>query len=246
MFVAHHRDNALVEKINWDDNPWFPDELKEEKDYLYKVDPEMAANVWGGELRANTNASIFKGKYVVESFSDELHESAERLFFGADFGFAQDPTALVRCFIIDKVLYIDYEAYGLGVEITEIAKLFRTVPDVDKWEIKADCARPETISHLAKVDGLKIVGAPKWKESIREGIEFIRSFEKVVIHPRCVHTVDEFRHYSWKTDKVTGEILPIPEDKNNHLCDSARYALSDHIQHKGRRIHPSNLRLLRL
>lgn len=216
MFVAHHRDNALVEKVNWDGNPWFPEELREEKDYLYRVDPGMAANVWGGELRSNTNASIFKGKYAIEAFPDDLYQSAERLFFGADFGFANDPSALVRCFIIDKVLYIDYEAYGFGVEITELAKLFRTVPDVDKWTIKADCARPETISHLAKVDHLNIVAAPKWKESVREGIEFIRSFEKVIIHPRCIHTADEFRHYSWKTDRITGEILNVPEDKNNH------------------------------
>lgn len=245
MFVAHHRDNALVEKVNWDGNPWFPEELREEKDYLYRVDPGMAANVWGGELRSNTNASIFKGKYAVEAFPDDLYQSAERLFFGADFGFANDPSALVRCFIIDKVLYIDYEAYGFGVEISELAKLFRTVPDVDSWTIKADCARPETISHLAKVDHLNIVAAPKWKESVREGIEFIRSFEKVIIHPRCVHTADEFRHYSWKTDRITGEILNVPEDKNNHCIDSARYSLSDYIQHKGQRIHPSNLRLLR-
>ena len=245
MFVAHHRDNALVEKVNWDNNPWFPEELREEKDYLYRVDPGMAANVWGGELRSNTNASIFKSKYAIEAFPDDLYQSAERLFFGADFGFANDPSALVRCFIIDKVLYIDYEAYGFNVEITELAKLFRTVPDVDKWTIKADCARPETISHLAKVDHLNIVAAPKWKESVREGIEFIRSFEKVIIHPRCVHTADEFRHYSWKTDRITGEILNVPEDKNNHCIDSARYSLSDYIQHKGQRIHPSNLRLLR-
>ena len=76
MFVAHHRDNALVEKVNWDGNPWFPEELREEKDYLYRVDPGMAANVWGGELRSNTNARIFQRKYAIEAFPDDLYQSA--------------------------------------------------------------------------------------------------------------------------------------------------------------------------
>ncbi len=65
--------------------------------------------------------------------------------------------------MLDKCLYIDYEAYGVGVEITELAGLYASVPDSDKWPIKADAARPETISHLRKRDGFNISAAKKWQ-----------------------------------------------------------------------------------
>ena len=63
-----------------------------------------------------------------------------------------------------------------------------------------------------------------------DGIEFIRSFEKIVIHPRCKHTADEFRLYSFKIHKQTGDILPDVEDKNNHTIDALRYALQPMIK----------------
>ena len=125
----------------------------------------------------------------------------------------------MRCFIHDKKLYIDYEAYGVGVEIDELPQLYRSVPESDKWPIKADEARPETISYLAKRCGFNISGAKKWKGSIEDGIAYLKSFDKIVIHPRCKHTADEFRLYSYKIDKVTNEILPVVLDKSNHCVN---------------------------
>ena len=58
-----------MKRINWEQNPWFPEELAREKDYLYRVDPEAAVCVWGGEPRRNLSAQILRGRYVVESFT---------------------------------------------------------------------------------------------------------------------------------------------------------------------------------
>lgn len=140
-----------------------------------------------------------------------------------------DPTTLVRCFMKDRCLYIDQEAYGVGVELDEIPQLFDSVPDSRKWQILADCARPETVSHI-KNKGFNIESCPKWKGSVEDGVEYIRSFEKVYIHPRCPHTYHEFKFYSYKQDKNTGEVLPILLDKDNHIIDSIRYALNSYIQ----------------
>ena len=129
-------------------------------------------------------------------------------------------------------LYIDHEAHGVGVEIDELPQLYRSVPEATKWPIKADAARPETISYLQRA-GFNVEGAEKWAESIQEGINFIKSFDRVVIDPRCAHTADEFRLYSYKTDRLTGEVLPIVLDKNNHCIDALRYALVDYIKAKG-------------
>lgn len=232
-FIENPPPGAFVRKVNYDENPYFPAELKAEMEWDRKNDYEKYLHIWEGYPRTFSDAQIFRGKYSVEPFEDGLCEKADRLFFGADFGFAKDPSTLVRCFILDKKLYIDYEAYGVGVEIDELPQLYMSVPGADKWPIKADSARPETISYLKTRCGFNISGAEKWQGSIEDGIAYIKSFDKVIIHPRCKHTADEFRLYSYKTDKLTNEVLPIVLDKNNHLCDSIRYALDGYITRPG-------------
>lgn len=232
-FIENPPPGAFVRKVNYDENPYFPAELKAEMEWDRKNDYEKYLHIWEGYPRTFSDAQIFRGKYSVEPFEDGLCEKADRLFFGADFGFAKDPSTLVRCFILDKKLYIDYEAYGVGVEIDELPQLYMSVPGADKWSIKADSARPETISYLKTRCGFNISAAEKWQGSIEDGIAYIKSFDKVIIHPRCKHTADEFRLYSYKTDKLTNEVLPIVLDKNNHLCDSIRYALDGYITRPG-------------
>jgi phage terminase large subunit len=202
-------------------------------EWMREHDYEGYRHVWEGFPRTNSDAQIFANRYIVESFSDELYKSAPRLFFGADFGFARDPSTLVRCFIVERKLYIDYEAYGVGVEIDELPALYRSVPLADRWIIKGDAARPETISYLANRCGFNISAAKKWQGSVEDGIAYLKGFDKIVIHPRCRHTIDEFSLYSYKIDKHTEEVLPIVEDKNNHCIDALRYALDGYITAPG-------------
>lgn len=232
-FVAHERDDVLLFTVNWNDNPYFPDVLRDEKDWHYKTDPGGAANVWGGELRQNTAASIFTGHYVVESVPQEIEEDADGIYLGADFGFSQDPSTLVRCVIKDRTLYITHEAWGLNVKNSKLKELYSAVPDFDKLTITADCARPETIDYLADDCGLFMKPCTKYAGSIEDGISKIKAFEKVVIDPRCQHTADEFRLYSYKVDRLTGAITTKIEDKHNHCIDAVRYALNDVLSLNG-------------
>lgn len=148
-----------------------------------------------------------------------------------------DPTAVTRCFIEDNCLYIDYESGGVGVEMEELPALFDKIPDIRKWRIRADAARPETISYVAR-HGFDCIAAEKWKGSVEDGIEYLRSFKKIYIHPRCKHVYDEFKYYSYKKDRISGDILPIVVDAWNHYIDSIRYALQPYIKNKGRmKIH---------
>ena len=231
-FIESPPPGAFIRKVNYDENPYFTDEMRSEMEYDKRTDFEKYLHIWEGYPRTFSDAQIFKGKYVVESFPDDLWQSAERLFFGSDFGFARDPSTLERLFIIDNTLYIEYEAYGIGVEINELKKFYSVVPGYDQWPIYCDCARPETISYLANHDYLNAKPAEKWQGSVEDGIEYLRSFDRIVIHPRCKHTADEFRLYSYKTDRLTGEILPVPLDKNNHCIDACRYALFEYIKAK--------------
>ena len=228
-FVLNDRPDAVVRKVNWNDNPWFPDVLKREMEWDRAHDADKWLHVWQGEPRTASNAQVFGGRWRVEAIEPP---SDAQFYHGADWGFSVDPTALVRCWIQGATLYIDYEAYGVGVDITDTPELFDNVPTARRWRIIADSARPETISHMRRA-GFDIVGAKKGKGSVEDGIEFIKGFHEIVIHPRCKHTIDEFKLYSYKVDRLTGEPTPVLEDKHNHLVDSCRYALSEVMKMHG-------------
>ena len=219
--------DALCIKVGYQDNPYFPSTLEKERLYLLQVDPDAYDHVWEGNPLSISEARIFKGKFVVQDF-ETLPKS--RFYHGADWGFANDPACLIRCFIEERKLYIDQEAWGIGVELNEISDLFSAVPTYKEWPIRCDSSRPETISHVRKNYGIRAESCKKWDGSIKDGIAYLKQFEKIHIHPRCKHTIDEFKLYSYKTDPKTKEILPIIIDENNHLIDALRYSLDMKIK----------------
>jgi phage terminase large subunit len=226
---------SVVRKVNYDENPWFSEtSLEQERAWMARTDPDAYAHVWLGECRKHTDAQVLKGKYTIEAF--ETPTDVERFFYGADWGFSQDPTAIVRCFIRDNRLYIDHEQWGIGVELEDLPAMFDRMPDIRRWPVKADAARPETISFM-KRRGFNIAAARKWKGSVEDGIAYLRSFDKIVIHERCKHAAEEARLYSYKTDKKSSDILNDIIDKNNHVIDGLRYSLDGYIkpQYDGKR-----------
>lgn len=228
-FVVHPPPDAVVVRCNAEDNPWLPDELRAERDYLYAVDPDAAAHVWGGECRHASDAQVLRGKWVVEEFEPALGWDGP--YHGADFGFAQDPTTLVRCWLHGRRLYIEHESYRVGLELDHTADRWRAdVPDCERYAIRADNARPESISYLRRHGVPRIEGVEKWKGSVEDGIAHLRQYEQIVIHPRCRHTKDEARLYSYKVDSRTGDILPDVLDAHNHTIDAIRYALAPLIR----------------
>lgn len=225
-FVVNPPPDSIVQLVNYYDNPWFPEVLRKEMEYDKQIDYAKYEHVWLGKTVLNTEAQIYHNKFELKEFATPENVT---FYYGADWGFANDPTALVRCFIQDQCLYIDYESGGIGVEFEELPALFEKVPESRKWEIRADCARPETISYMSR-QGFRTVACPKWKGSVEDGIEYIRSFRRIYVHPRCKHTYEEFKFYSYKVDKNTGDILPVVLDKDNHYMDALRYALNPYIQ----------------
>ena len=217
--------NTLLININYLDNPFCPQVLINEANYLKGADYESYDHIWLGKVISISDAVIFKGKYEVKEF-----ESPEHVDFlhGLDWGFSADPAAMIRCYVEDYILYIDYEAYGFGIELDEYGPHLRSIPTGQHWKWYADCAQPGNIS-LLKRQGFNVEGAKKYAGSVEDGISHIKSYRKIVIHPRCTHTIEEFSKYSWKVDKTSGDIQPVPEDKNNHLIDALRYALNKYI-----------------
>ncbi|UPS64219.1 PBSX family phage terminase large subunit [Providencia rettgeri] len=231
-FRKNPPDNAVVVEMNYDDNPWFPSVLEDERlNDQARLDSATYAWIWEGAYLENSDKQVLANKYVVQSFPDDLWQQADRLLFGADFGFAKDPNTLIRMFILDDCLYIEREAYGVGVELDHMPEFYDEIPEARKWPIKADSARPETISYL-KRQGFNISAAKKWQGSVEDGITHLRGFKQIIIHPRCKETAKEARLYSYKTDRTTGEVLPVILDANNHCWDAVRYGLDGYITQK--------------
>lgn len=210
---------AKVVRANYTDNPWLPDELRDEMEFDRRRDPDKYAHVWLGEYQRNSEARVFKN-WTVEEFDVPADAIIRQ---GADWGFSVDPSILVQCYTVGRKLYIPYEAYMVGCEIDKLPDLFLTVPGSEKWWITADSARPETISYMQKHGFPKMGAAIKGAKSVEEGVSFLQSFD-IVVHPRCRHVIDELTLYSYKTDPLTGAVLPILADKDNHMIDGLRYA----------------------
>lgn len=235
-FISNRPTNALVVKLNWNDNKFFPNVLKKQKDYMRRTDPDLYLHIWEGELKKNTSEQIFNNKWVIDEF--ESSPNLEHYYFGADFGFSQDPNTLIRCHIgeykdLTNCLFIEYEACdrpyneerrATSTNLDELDKFWDTIPLARGNEIIADSARPETIT-LMQSKGFIVSGAKKGKGSIEDGIELIRSFEKIVIHPRCANTIYEFKNYKYKVDARSGQITNKVVDEYNHIIDALRYAL---------------------
>lgn len=203
--------DSIVREVNYPDNPWFPDVLRVAMEHDRARDIDKYNHIWLGKYRQNSEARVFRN-WRVEEF-----ESPDNVEYrlGADFGFSVDPSIVLRCWIDGTRIYVDYEAWGVGIEINDLPAMFLTVPDAEKFWLTADSSRPETISYLRKHGFPRIAPALKGARSVEEGVQFLKSYD-IIVHPRCQHLIDELTHYSFKVDKLTGQVLGVLEDKNNH------------------------------
>jgi phage terminase large subunit len=229
-FRRHPPKHASIVELNYYDNPFFPANLetlrqREEQ----RTDPDTYAHVWLGDYLRNSSSQVLHDKVRVAEFSpgDDWHGP----YYGVDWGFAQDPTAAVRCWVHDGALYVEHEAGRVELEIDDTAPfLIDKVPDIEKHALRGDSARPELISHLKRKGLPRIEAVKKWPGSVEDGITHLRSYSEIVVHPRCVETIRESRLWRYKVDKLTGDVLPVVVDAFNHYWDAVRYALAPLIR----------------
>jgi phage terminase large subunit len=215
---------SLTIHINYHDNPFLPETLRYEAEEDQRRDPEVYAHVWLGGYDTKSEAQIFNKRWKVEEF--EVNYKFGHPMHGLDFGFSTDSLACVRMYIMNNKLYISHEAGDTHIELNEIAEfLGKGIPDLAKYVIFADCSRPDSISYLKKHGLPMIAPCEKWSGSVEDGISYIKSFDEVIIHPRCKRTIEEFQNYEYKIDRNTGQVTSDIIDAWNHFIDSIRYGL---------------------
>lgn len=223
-FISGPPEDAKIAELNWRDNPWFPETLNRERLDDLRLRPEIYDHIWEGKFLVITEAQIFKDHFVMEEFEPAAEWNGP--YHGLDFGFSQDPTAAIQAWVHENTLYIRREAVKKKLDLDKTVDfLTDNIPRISMHTVRADSARPESISYLQNHGMPAVRGAKKGKGSVEDGIEHIKKYDQVVIHPDCPETYKEFRLYSYKTDKLSGDILPIPLDAENHCIDALRYAL---------------------
>ena len=218
--------NSVCVEANYEDNPWFPEEQRLDMEYDRKRDPDRWKHIWRGGYQKSSEARVFRNWRIgthEEFESREVQVAIPR--YGADWGFAKDPSVGIKSKIVGRKMYVMAECYKVGVEIDHLPTFFDTLDkgEARKWPIVADSARPETISYMKRHGYPQIKPARKGPGSVNEGVEFLKSYD-IIVHPDCVHTIDELTMYSYVVDKHTQEILPELDDMDNHVIDSLRYS----------------------
>ena len=227
-FILDPPHNAIVRKVSWFDNPWFNEILEEERRQAYERDADSADWIWGGNCRKNSDRLVLRGKCEVKPFTP-LPEVWDGPYQGQDYGFGQDPMALVRCWIFEGDLYIEYEAYGDHCEIEDHVELMDSIPDAREFVTRGDNSRPELISYLRRNGYKRAVPCLKWPGCVEDRIGYLRSFHKIYIHPRCPRIDHERKLWAWKSNKA-GDILNVLLPGNDHGWDAVGYALEPFIR----------------
>ena len=227
MFIERPSRFTRCVEMNWCDNPWFPaDSEIERQSYIDRIrnardDSERSQaqadydpHMWMGAYQRLTDSNVIRHWLADEVFDDPHPDLKTHIRYGVDWGYANDPTAMLRFWITQhgdqtrdgwQEMWVSHEAFGRHVELDDLAALFDGdvrrnwggVPGCRQWPIKADCARPEVISHVAS-KGFNIAAAEKWPGSVEDGIAHLNRFRTIHIHERCRNLKKEAQMYSYK------------------------------------------------
>lgn len=212
---------TTVLKTTYKDNKFITGERKLAIEKLKDVDYYYYTVYALGEYGVLGN--LIYTNWRVEDLSS-IKDSFDNNRNGVDWGFSIDPFAFVRMHIdkMRKKIFIYKEIYKTNLD-NETSAI--QVKDIVKNEsVICDNAEPKSISDFKKY-GVYATAAKKGKGSIEHGIKFIQHFE-IIIDNNCTGSIKDFSRYKWKEDK-DGNVLRIPVDKDNHICDACRYALEN-------------------
>lgn len=160
---------------------------------------------------------------TAEDNIDEVFKSAEIIYYGLDWGYMSDPTAVVAVVKRGKRLYCKEILYQQHMLNEEISEYLNAVIDKKRvYRFVFDSAEMKSGDTVKKLTGLRMEPSKKGPDSIRNGIAQLQEYE-LVVDPASVNMLNELEQYSWVVDKSTNRATSVPEDKNNHILDPLRY-----------------------
>jgi len=219
--VLPEQDAELV-ILTYNDNEALPDTIKRDIE-LNRTKAETSAywanwwKVYGLGQVGTLQGAIYEDFEVVEGIDVSR---AKFVALGLDWGFSNDPTALVAIYRQGDCLLIQELLYSTGLTNQDIADKLRSLGITRAWEIVADSAEPKSIEEIYRL-GFNIKPADKGPDSVRNGIDILKRF-KLQVTKDSTNLIKELRSYTWATDKE-GKNTGVPIDSFNHACDAMRY-----------------------
>lgn len=211
--VSNHPNVLHIHTTYLDNIENLSEEFLREVEEMKLNNPDKYAHTVMGRWADVAEGAVFKKWGIVEKFP----EHAKKVAIGLDFGYSQDPSAGVKCGIVDNDLYIDEVFYEQGMLISELARRLNE----EGMFVYADSADPRLIQEIAN-KGVIIYPVAKGAGSILAGIEKMKDFDNIFVTKHSYNVQRELRNYVWAKDK-DGNYINQPEDNNNHSIDGIRY-----------------------
>lgn len=213
------RKNVRIVHTNYLDNKFLPKEYIDSL-LMLKATNEVYYKIYCLGEFGSLDKLIYNNWQEMDFDKDNIKG---QLMIGLDFGYTNDPTALVCSILSDNRIYVFKEWGGTGYLNDQIAEKIKEF-GFAKSIIIADSAEQKSIDEIKKMGIQRIKPCSKGKGSILQGIQKVQQYE-LIIHPDCKNIIEELENYSWTKDKNTNEYINEPIDSWNHYLDALRYSL---------------------
>ena len=207
------RDDADFYQTTYKDNRFLDPVIREEIERLKDTDEDYW-RIYGLGERGSSRATIFQ-------FAMADEPKGQVVSYGLDFGFTNDPTAIVKVYKDGDSLYLEEKLYHTNLTNSDISQKLTEMGMTRYDEIWADSAEPKSIEELHRM-GWNIKPTAKGADSVMAGIDILKR-HKLHVVKGGQNLIKEFQNYKWQEDK-NGNLLNRPIDAFNHLVDATRYA----------------------
>lgn len=219
-------ENIKIIKTTYLDNKFLSEEYRQELERLKDRNPAYYRIYCLGEF-ATLDKLVFP-TYTTKIVNENEIKGLKR-WIGLDFGYINDPSAIVWGYIdtVKRKIYVTGEYVRKGMKNNEIAETMLDL-GLSKDKSYGDSAERKSIDEI-KEKGINIEPTEKGKDSIIHGIQWIKQYD-LIVDERCFKVIEELENYTWKKDKKTNEYLNEPVDTFNHTIDAIRYGLNKYIK----------------
>ena len=211
--------NTMILKTTYKDNKFLPVQYINAIENMKQTNPTYY-KIYGQGQFCSLDRLIFDNwkKGTIEDTKDL------KLLCGLDFGYVNDPTALIVAYLDQQnnIIYIEQQMYQKGLLNNQIAQRIKYI-GLAKSVIIADSAQQKSIQEIKRAGISRIRPAAKGKGSVLQGIQKLQQYQ-IIVNPECKNTIIQFQNYSWTKDK-SGQYVNQPIDKFNHCIDALRYSL---------------------
>lgn len=160
---------------------------------------------------------------------DKMPDTYKREFYCIDFGFTNDPTAILRVRLSGGELWVDELAYRTGMLNSDIVECLHKAGVPSNAQIVCDSAEQKSIAEINNLGKFRAVPVAKGRGSVVAGITAVQAY-KLNVTQASLGTIDELRNYSWRRDAINGTYINEPVDRYNHALDALRYGVTTFLQ----------------